>query len=164
MNINKGRPLTLEHKKAISEALKGIPSSLKGCYLSEVTKEKIRISKLGSKNPAYRGGRTLSTGDGYYRLLIPNHPNANKRGYVLEHRYVMAEYLGRPLSKDEYVHHKNGNRQDNRVENLELFKGRSEHARLHMRTTNKNWVYLKKGCICPHCNKEISVEQITKIF
>lgn len=58
---------------------------------------------------------------GYIALHIPNHPMANKGGNVYEHRLVMAEHLGRWLSAEESVHHKNGNRKDNRLSNLELW-------------------------------------------
>lgn len=59
--------------------------------------------------------------DKYVLLHIPNHPMANKGGNVYEHRLVMAEHLGRWLRKGESVHHKNGIRNDNRIENLELW-------------------------------------------
>ena len=65
-------------------------------------------------------------GSGYivqgYRILhIPDHPNAQKDGQIYEHRVVMVEMLGRPLLPGETVHHKNGDRLDNRAENLELW-------------------------------------------
>lgn len=49
------------------------------------------------------------------------HVHAGPNGYVLEHRMVMSDLLGRPLARNENVHHINGNRADNRVENLELW-------------------------------------------
>ena len=67
-------------------------------------------------------------GNGYidkqgYRVLCKrDHPNAEKtNGHLKEHTFVMSKHIGRPLRKGETVHHKNGIRHDNRIENLELW-------------------------------------------
>lgn len=81
--------------------------------------------QLGRNNHMYKGGAfvTNHTGGGYIKELAPNHPHADASGYVLQHRLVMEQMIGRPLKSSERVHHKNGDRQDNRPENLELWVG-----------------------------------------
>lgn len=61
------------------------------------------------------------TSEGYINVYNPSHPNAGERGFVKEHQMVMSEKLGRPLYKGETVHHRNGVKDDNRPENLELW-------------------------------------------
>lgn len=74
----------------------------------------------GPLNPRWKGGRR-KTDAGYVIMWRPDHPAANSHGYVFEHRLVMEGRLGRPLCADEIVHHRNGVKDDNRLENLELW-------------------------------------------
>ena len=95
------------HIKTIYSSMKrlGIPAT------------KSFIGRSGSKHWNWQGGRILD-GNGYVKVYMPEHHLASKTtGYVLEHRLVMEEILGRRLNKWEQVHHKNGNRKDNRPEN-----------------------------------------------
>jgi hypothetical protein len=76
------------------------------------------FKKKFGRSPNWKGGKTQN--HGYPMLYKPNHLNAKKGGWILEHRFVMSEFLKRPLKKDEIVHHINGDIKDNRIENLEL--------------------------------------------
>lgn len=89
------------------------------------------LKKLNSDNPGrharensgrWQGGRRRNP-SGYVLTLAPDHASleGTTRRYVLEHRIVMEKVLGRLLLKSEQVHHKNGIRDDNRPENLELW-------------------------------------------
>lgn len=77
-------------------------------------------------------GTVRDGGNGYKIIKVPpDTPNiknfGDRSGWMWEHRYVMQQKLGRPLGKSENVHHINGKRDDNRPENLELWK-RSQPA------------------------------------
>lgn len=66
-------------------------------------------------------GKGFKIKDGYKYILCKDHPNAAKSGYIAEHVLFMSNFIERPLFKKETVHHKNGIRNDNRIENLELW-------------------------------------------
>lgn len=95
-----------------------------GRRLSESGRAKVSAAKTAERHPHWKGGAKL-TDDGYRRVRIA------KGRYVLEHRLVMEQHIGRPLLRTEVVHHINGDRLDNRIENLQLFASHTEHLKHH---------------------------------
>ena len=88
---------------------------------------KPRPVRSGPDAAGWRGGRSVDK-NGYVLVLLgDDDPMAlmrDARGYVYEHRLVMARSLGRPLRATETVHHINGDRADNRIKNLQLRHGK----------------------------------------
>ena len=87
----------------------------------------------GRNHYHWKGGKIITT-QGYIAVKAYGHPRANNH-YVLEHDLIMEQYLGRYLEKDELVHHINGIKTDNRIENLNL-SNRIGHPTLHKKKKN----------------------------
>lgn len=99
--------------------------------------------RRASNNGHWKGGLS-EHGDGYLMLTS----GVYSKKFKLQHRFVMEKHLGRPLESHEIVHHVNGDKQDNRIENLELMT-RSEHIQHHrdeLRLAQaRSYSHIKKG-------------------
>lgn len=89
---------------------------------------------------------TVKKGD-YLYAVVPDHPKATKHGYVLEHRVIMENFIGRLLYENEIVHHIDGNKKNNLIDNLEIMTDQ-EHSRIHAKR-GRTVVHLN----CYHCGK-----------
>lgn len=121
-----------KYQKAYRESNKEI------CYQRRLkSEEKNKQKYLDKRREYYRKKRGIPLDDpfrkrkdgegnidsqGYKTITVRGHPNQmDKKGRIREHIFIMSNHLGRPLRKEENVHHKNGIRDDNRIENLELW-------------------------------------------
>jgi len=108
------------------------------CSAKLINKNRLKNSWLkGEENPNWKGGKTKD-GAGYIQVIVypdsPFYKMVCKSGSrVREHRLVMAKFLGRSLTQDEHVHHRNGDKQDNRIENLQLMFNYSHYPTLHLK-------------------------------
>lgn len=91
-----------------------------------------------SDHPNWKGGRRKRNKYIYVRVF--NHPFADIMGYIAEHRHKIEIKIGRYLTRDEVVHHKNRDTLDNRESNLELMT-KSTHVTYHNIERGKKMVY-----------------------
>ena len=89
---------------------------------------KIRKPGYGKKSNRWNGGKYKEP-NGYIKIHSPNHKKRDSRNYVREHILIMENHIYRNLKKGEAIHHINGNKSDNRICNLMLFKNSSEHMK-----------------------------------
>ena len=94
--------------------------------------------------------KIVKKGD-YLYAVVPEHPKANKHGYVLEHRVVLENSIGRLLLTNEIVHHIDGNKHNNNLSNLEVMSV-AEHAKIHAK--GRNTQELK----CGYCGNSFTRE------
>lgn len=84
----------------------------------------------------YMGGHTVER-DGYLLEFCPYHKDANRWGYVSQHRLTVERSLGRYLENNEYIHHKDLDKHNNNIENLQIVS-KSEHMKIHRALTHSS--------------------------
>ncbi len=109
------------------------------------TRKKLSLMREGVAQ--HRNRKTYRyNSKGYVYVYAPDHPSVSgreeKHKYVLGHRLVMEQHLGRLLDSNEMVHHKNGVKNDNRIENLEIVLRNAHMGKV----------------TCPHCGKEFQIK------
>ena len=81
-----------------------------------------RWSKVAENNSEWKGGKDSIAVNGYIWCYVGRRYPGHFNGRMLKHRYVMEQFLGRSLRREESVHHKDGNKNNNDLSNLELWQ------------------------------------------
>ncbi len=107
----------------------------------------------GKNNPFWKGGRHRHS-HGYVLIYAPEHPRGSRR-YVYEHILVVEKNIGRFLKQPEEVHHINGIKNDNRIENLKLCATHKEHMRYEQGYELRERIWYKP---CKTCGEKLELE------
>ena len=128
--VRTGKCFSEETKRKMSLVSLGKKNHNFGKHLSQKRRNELSLINIRTNHPRWRGGIRKSN-EGYVLIKSYNHPFKHIDNYVFEHRLIMEKQLGRYLTENEIVHHVNGIKNDNRIENLELMI-QSEHFRLYI--------------------------------
>ena len=142
VSYRKGKHLSEETKRKLSIKAKlrwksGIYTELSRYKMGSASRNKIRslnhrenIKKSWLKRKEKLLGKKKLSSRGYVFIYQYAHPFRDQDGYVSEHRLVMEMSIKRYLKPEEVVHHKNGIKTDNRIENLQLFATHNLHMKI----------------------------------
>lgn len=131
------------HQRAIRRTLKNNGTELRKSHnrFKNLDGSEYESPKFGDKSPLWKGGRRISD-DGYVYIIDPNRKcGQTKKRHIREHRYIMEQHINRKLNIDEHVHHINGIKDDNRIENLVIKKSTNHYGEV----------------ICPCCNHQFRI-------
>jgi hypothetical protein len=118
----------------------------------------------------------LDKSNGYMYIYKPKHPNSKQNGCILLHRYLMSEYIKRPLKSQEYVDHIDGNKLNNDIKNLQILtplKHNQKHRGIRKKvkcnickkiTINKKYCCWKCNCIGQRKCKRPSKKQLINLL
>jgi DNA-binding CsgD family transcriptional regulator len=124
--------------KQMAKIVKTSPRHVLAFLRSKGVTKVFDTAKYGEDHYLWKG--RLIDKDGYVLIHVKGHPNARKHtNYIFEHRLVMEEHLGRILLPTEVIHHINGQKQDNRIENLQLFQSNGDHLAVDLKGKCPKW-------------------------
>lgn len=94
-----------------------------------------RFKQIGISTDRFHKGYSIKD-SGYTLIYKKEHPNADKKGYVPIHRLIVESNIGRYLTKSEVIHHKDKDKTNNSIDNLEILNS-SQHAMIHSKEERK---------------------------